>query len=98
MYNNKDYPALQERVTLPYGYSVEFSWSSGCGIETAWSPDIPEIANGRARRRFLKEYVAARNSFYGQIATLTGKTIGIVGLPLRASPDILTVIQPSAVH
>jgi hypothetical protein len=84
--------ALHERtMTLPFGYRVTFHWN-GTALSAAWTPDLPVIRRERAHRKFVAAYVAARNEFIADIATMVG------GAVLVMDPEGNTAIVPETKH
>jgi hypothetical protein len=57
-------------VKLPLGYGATFAFSPETGLACQWHPGIPSIESARAWRRFYAAYVAERDAFLAEIATM----------------------------
>jgi hypothetical protein len=71
---------IEHMAKLPFGYSCIFRWHHGGQISAEWQPDVPEVRSPRHRRRFLEAYDRERAQFLSEVATVTGKVIGVVNL------------------
>jgi hypothetical protein len=81
----------ERTMTMPFGYRVTFRWN-GTALSAAWAPDLPVIRREKAHRKFLAAYVAARNEFLADIATMIG------GAVLVLDPEGHTAIAPEKRH
>ena len=70
---------IKHTATLPCGYRVEFSWSTG-NMTVAWVPDVPVIRSPRHRRKFFAKYVKARREFLELVALQLGGSVGVLDL------------------
>ena len=79
-------------VRLPHGFVVEFTFS-GDGLECAWTPYPPSrnhFHKPKAASRFFSAYVAARDDFITDVATMIGGAVAVVNTEDLAC----TVLKP----
>jgi hypothetical protein len=72
-----DSSTIERTFNLPHGYAATFVWppQSPGMLAVKWAPDVPCIRKPESRQEFFEAYVAARRSFYTEVAALTGGSV-----------------------
>jgi hypothetical protein len=68
---NLDVKVPEVKVALPYGYTAYFRFEYG-HFHIVWAPEVPVIKSPRARQKFMKAYVRARDQYMEIVATAIG--------------------------
>jgi hypothetical protein len=80
---------------LPFGYKATFRFDDLSHWEVSWEPDLPRLRTGRARRKFMAAYQAARRDFLAEVAAVVGGSVLVADAD---APDPFEVIRPPARH